>query len=85
MPSIAVDDIDNLDRSPLQRALHRPPYLDSLGVRPRRRERHVQDPILPYHFFICFAAEPTLAPLALEELQDELAAGAAAIVGCWTA
>lgn len=74
MVPLPVHDIHNLHGRLLQRALHRPSRLYSLGFGPWRRERDIQDPILPGQFLVLLAAEPAFAALTFKELEHELAA-----------
>jgi len=73
MISVAIDNINNLDRISLQRTLHSTSSFGCLALTSRTRERHVEYPSLPDQVLVCFPAVPVLASLAFGELEKDLA------------
>lgn len=60
--------------------LHLFPIPHSLGLTPRRRQRHIQNPVLPDRLFVCFGDEPSFSAFPFEELEYELAFGGLGLV-----
>lgn len=75
MSPILIHIRDNLHRSLLQTPLNLSPIPLRFGLTPRARQRDFYNPCLPNGLLVRFRDEPAFAAFALEELDQDLAAG----------